>query len=85
MKLLRQRLAANVTVAGANGGPPKRATNEDDRRKQAAPKKHGSRKAEEELASLSKQDLMKRARSLGIAGRSTMAKNELIKAIRQAA
>ena len=49
------------------------------------PKKHAGGEAGKDLASLSKRDLLERARTLDIAGRSTMAKKDLIEAIRKAA
>jgi DNA end-binding protein Ku len=86
MKLLRRRLAANVGGAASDGGTAKPAKRRNRRAKQAAAKKSASsRESEDDLASLSKQDLLKLAQALDIAGRSTMAKAELVAAIRKAA
>ena len=84
MKVLRERLAAKVTVAGADRTPAGKGS-EDHPRRRAVPGKHARREAGKDLASLSKRDLLERARSLDIAGRSTMAKKDLIEAIRKAA
>ena len=86
MKILRQRLDAEVAPAADGRAPAQQASTRKNPRKRAAPKKAGRRRVRhEDLTSLSKNDLMKQAQALHVPGRSKMAKKALIKAIQQAA
>ena len=77
---LMEALRASVEAArrGEKPTPPRRAESR-------TPKAGGKNKSADDLSELTKAELMDRAKELDIAGRSSMDKNELIRAIRKKA
>jgi DNA end-binding protein Ku len=87
VKLLKQRLSANATVATADqsrheeGKPPGRKA---AKRAKASDASDARKPSGDDLDALSKEALYERAQALDIPGRSKLGKRALVKAIRKA-
>ncbi len=70
--------------SGQKKSEPAKAKSRESSAKRAVATKHGAPRPGQQLADMTKSELMDRARKRNIAGRSTMNKAELVEALRKA-